>query len=144
MQAYLRNLPTLVTVFAEKYEEAALENRNAEAKEVEKTLGQLRDSRKLLPVVGLAQLLDLYVTASLQLQRGTRSRTSSMRRKNPLFLLQGRSRWKLHWCGGTDAGGGRGRESRMGKEGQQGIFKEDDILGVEDELSGLAQNIVEE
>ena len=32
----------------------------------------------------------------------------------------------------------------MGKEGQQGIFKEDDILGVEDELSGLAQNIVEE
>ena len=68
LQAYLRNLLTLISVFAEKYKEAALENRNTAAKEIQKTLGQLGDSRKLLLVVGLVQLLELYVTARLQLQ----------------------------------------------------------------------------
>ena len=38
LQAYLRNLPTLIHLFAEKYEEAAKENRNTDAKEVLKTL----------------------------------------------------------------------------------------------------------
>ena len=68
LQAYLRNLPTLIHLFAEKYEEAAKENRNTDAKEVLKTLSQLRDSRKLLLAVGLAQLLEIYVEASLQSQ----------------------------------------------------------------------------
>ena len=53
LQAYLRNWPTLISVFAEKYEEAALESRNTDAIETQKTLVQLRDSRKLLLAVGL-------------------------------------------------------------------------------------------
>ena len=76
-QAYLRNLPTLLSVLAEKYKETALERRNTEANETQKTLVQLRDSRKLLLVVGLGQLLELYVKASLQSQHSHRFPTQT-------------------------------------------------------------------
>ena len=45
LQAYLRNLPTLIHLFAEKYEEAAKENKNTDAIEAQKMISQLRDSR---------------------------------------------------------------------------------------------------
>ena len=77
LQAYLRNLPTLIHVFAEKYEDAVKENRNTEATETLRMLSQLRDSRKLLLAVGLAQLLELYVVASVQSQHSRRFPTQT-------------------------------------------------------------------
>jgi hypothetical protein len=77
MQAFLRNLPTLIIIMAEKYEAATKEGRNTEAREVLKTLAKLRDSRNLLLVVGLAQLLELYTVASLQSQHSRRFPTQA-------------------------------------------------------------------
>ena len=68
MQAYLRNLPTLINIMSQEYEVAVLERRNTQAWEVLVTRTKLQDSRKLLLVVGLAQLLEFYVVASLQSQ----------------------------------------------------------------------------
>ena len=68
LQAYLRNLPTLIAILAEKYEDSAREHKNAEARVVLQKLSKLRDPRNLLLVVGLAQLLELYCRASLQSQ----------------------------------------------------------------------------
>ena len=59
MQAYLRNLPTLINIMSQEYEVAVLERRNTQAWEVLVTMTKLQDSRKLLLVVGLAQLLEL-------------------------------------------------------------------------------------
>ena len=77
LQAYLRNLPTLIHVMSEKYEEAAQANKNTAAREVLGTLAKLRDSRKLLLAVGLAQLLELYTEASLQSQHSRRFPTQA-------------------------------------------------------------------
>ena len=76
-QAYLRNLPTLVAVLAEVYEEAAREGRNTEAREVLGKLNNLRDSRKLLLLVGLVQLLEKYTVASIQAQHSKRFPTQT-------------------------------------------------------------------
>ena len=77
LQAYLRNLPTLIHVFAEKYQEAALAGKNTEAMKTQRILSQLRDPRKLLMAVGLAQLLEIYVVASLQSQHSRRFPTQT-------------------------------------------------------------------
>jgi hypothetical protein len=77
MQAFLRNLPTLIIIMAGKYESAARERRNTEAREVLATLSKLRDPRNLLLAVGLAQLLELYTVASLQAQHSRRFPTQA-------------------------------------------------------------------
>ena len=76
-KAYLRNLPTLVVVLAEKYEQAALDGRNTEARELLGKLNNLRDSRKLLLLVGLTQLLEKYTEASIQAQHSKRFPTQT-------------------------------------------------------------------
>jgi hypothetical protein len=76
-QAYLRNLPTLVVVLAEMYEEAALEGRNKDARETLGKLNNLRDSRKLLLLVGLVQMLEKYTEASIQSQHSKRFPTQT-------------------------------------------------------------------
>ena len=77
VQAYLRNIPTLVAVLAEVYEEAAREGKNTEARAVLGKLSNLRDSRKLLLLVGLAQLLEKYTVASVQSQHSKRFPTQT-------------------------------------------------------------------
>ena len=68
LQAYLRNLPTLIILVSEKYENAAREGRNGDARQVLSTLNKLRDPRNLLLAIGLSQLLEKYTHASLQSQ----------------------------------------------------------------------------
>ena len=46
LQAYLRNLPTLIIIMARRYEEAIREGKNKEAREVLAKLSKLRDSRQ--------------------------------------------------------------------------------------------------
>ena len=77
LQAYLRNLPTLVYIMSKRYEEASREGRNKEAREVLAKLSKLRDPRQLLLTVGLAQTLELYTTASLQSQHYKRFPTQA-------------------------------------------------------------------
>ena len=221
LQTYLRNLPTLISLFAEKYQEAALEKRNTEAIEIQKTLGQLRDSRKLLLTVGLGQLLELYVKASLQSQHSRRfptqtwsvieemrqevadlgeewkwgeknliytgieapskvkdrlvkdgtyrpavseacARENRVRRDTNLVAEGGRIKdlfneegesilplagevqmevplvWRLR------RGRGRGEGEQDGRGGATRYLTEEDIVSVEDELRGLAKDIIEE
>lgn len=77
LQAYLRNLPTLIAILAGKYEEAARAARHTQAREVLQQLAKLRDPRNLLLVVGLAQLLELYCRASLASQHYKRFPTQA-------------------------------------------------------------------
>ena len=65
LKTYFRNLPTLVAVKAQHYNELAVDGKNAQAKEVLRTLSQLRDPRNLLLSVGLGQLLKHYCTVSV-------------------------------------------------------------------------------
>ena len=51
MKTYFRNLPTLIVVKAERYQQLVLEKKNADARVVLKTLSQLWDPRKLLLAV---------------------------------------------------------------------------------------------
>ena len=53
---------------SEKYEPAALEKLNADAKDSWKALHRVRDPHNLLLAVGLSQLLEKYIHASLQSQ----------------------------------------------------------------------------
>ena len=72
---------------AERFEEASEEGNVTEAREAQRILNKLRDTRKLLLLLGLAQLLELYVVSSLQAQHSKRFPTqtwsvvSDMRRK---------------------------------------------------------------
>jgi hypothetical protein len=77
IQTYLRNLPTIIMIKAKQYEEAAVENRNKEAREVLAMLNKLRDPRNLLYTLGLAQLLEVYCEASLQAQHSYRFPTQA-------------------------------------------------------------------
>jgi hypothetical protein len=77
LQAWFRNLPTLIAIQSSKYEEAATEGRNADAREVLANLSKLRDPRNLLLAIGLAQLLELYTVASLQSQHSYRFPTQA-------------------------------------------------------------------
>ena len=63
MKTYFQNLPTLVVVKAQHYEQLVLK-KNTDARAVMKTLSQLRDLRNLLLAVGLAQLLEHYCNVS--------------------------------------------------------------------------------
>ena len=64
----MQNLPTMITIFAEEYEMAALEGHNTEAKELKKKLDDLRDSKNFVLVLGVLQLLEIYASVSLDAQ----------------------------------------------------------------------------
>ena len=98
LQAYLRNLPTLIALLAEKYEEAAREHKNAEARVVLAQLSKVRDPRNLLLVVGLAQLLELYCTASLQSQHYKRFPTQAWKVVIAMREEVSRLKDKWTWC----------------------------------------------
>ena len=72
------NFPsTLIILLAEKYEDFGLATANTEAREVLQNLSKIRDPRNLLLAVGLAQLLELYTTASVLSQHYTRFPTQT-------------------------------------------------------------------
>ena len=56
---------------AQPYNELAVDGKNAQAKEVLRTLSQLRDPRNLLLSVGLGQLLEHYCTVSVNVQHSS-------------------------------------------------------------------------
>jgi hypothetical protein len=97
LQAFLRNLPTLIVIMSGKYESAAREGRNTEAREVLATLCKLRDPRNLLLAVGLAQLLELYTLASLEAQHSRRFPTQAwsvvMEMRDKVEVLGERWEW---------------------------------------------------
>ena len=66
--AALRNLPTIVSIIAEDYKEAALNGQNTHAKELKATLDSLTNAEIVFFSVGLAQLLESYCVASLESQ----------------------------------------------------------------------------
>lgn len=98
LQAYLRNFPTLIAILAEKYEDAAREHKNAEARVVLAQLSKLRDPRNLLLVVGLAQLLELYCRASLQSQHYKRFPTQAWKVVIAMREEVSRLKDKWTWC----------------------------------------------
>ena len=77
LQAWFRNLPTLIALKAEKYEMAVREGRNTEAREVLATLSKLRDPRNLLLAAGMGQLVEYYVRASVEAQHTYRFPTQA-------------------------------------------------------------------
>ena len=66
--AALRNLPTIVSLNAEEYEDAVLNCNNTKAKELKKTLDSLMSAENLFFSIGLSQLLESYCVASLESQ----------------------------------------------------------------------------
>ena len=66
--AALRNLPTLIAVISESYNEAALNNENTTAKELKTTLDSLRNAEILYFAIGLCQILEIYSRVSLTVQ----------------------------------------------------------------------------
>ena len=66
--AALRNLPTLVSVISEEYNDAAKNGNNTRAKELKNTLDNLMSAKTLFFSIGLAQLLENYCIASLESQ----------------------------------------------------------------------------
>ena len=66
--AALRNLPTLVSIISEEYQEVVLNFNNTKAKELKKTLDSLTSAENLFFGIGLAQLLESYCVASLESQ----------------------------------------------------------------------------
>ena len=66
--AALRNLPTLISITSEEYNEAALTFNNTRAKELKKILDGLMDAETLFFSIGLSQLLESYCVASLESQ----------------------------------------------------------------------------
>ena len=53
----LRNLPTLVSIIAEDFEEATLQHENTRAKELKKVLDSLMSAETLFFSIGMSQLL---------------------------------------------------------------------------------------
>ena len=68
MQAWFRNLPSLVAIHGERYNQAVQEKAHADAKVALKMLSKLRDPRLLLTAIGVAQLLEIYVLCSMMSQ----------------------------------------------------------------------------
>ena len=68
LRSAMQNLPTMIAIFAEEYQEVALEGRNDRAKEYKKKLEDLRSSKNFLYILGLLQLLEVYSEVSLDAQ----------------------------------------------------------------------------
>ena len=68
LTAAMRNLPTLVSLLAEEFQDAALRYNNTQAKILEKTLDNLRSAKNLLLTIGMMQLLEIYSSVSLEAQ----------------------------------------------------------------------------
>ena len=66
--AALINLPTIVSLNAEEYQDAVLNFNNTKAKELKKTLDSLMSAENLFFSIGLSQLLESYCVASLESQ----------------------------------------------------------------------------
>ena len=97
LQAYMRNLPTLVAIIAEKYDEAALDRRNTEARELLAVLSKMRDPRNLLLALGICQLLEIYCEASVQSQHSKRFPTQAWVTVNEMKEELGRLKEKWTW-----------------------------------------------
>ena len=69
--AALRNLPTMIAVIDEDFEEATLNFDNTKAKELKATLNQLRNAEILFFSIGMAQLLEIYCGVSLEVQHAS-------------------------------------------------------------------------
>ena len=69
--AALRNLPTMIAVIDEDYEEAVLTRDNTRAKELNATLNQLRNAEILFFSIGMAQILEIYCGVSLEVQHAS-------------------------------------------------------------------------
>ena len=66
--AALRNLPTIVSIISEEYQDNLDNFNNTKAKELKKTLDSLKSAENLFFSIGLAQLLESYCVASLESQ----------------------------------------------------------------------------
>jgi hypothetical protein len=71
LTAVTTNLPTLIALYAEAYNKAALECNNTKSKEVQKTLKELMNPKNLIGVTALQQLLEKYTKLSLTAQSST-------------------------------------------------------------------------
>ena len=68
LTAALRNLPTIISIIGEEYNEAVLKFNNTEAKSLKKTLDGLMSAETLFFTIGMCQLLESYCAASLESQ----------------------------------------------------------------------------
>ena len=68
LTAAMRNLPTIVTILAQEFSDAALRLNNTAGKILEKTITDLRSAENLLLTIGMMQLLEIYASVSLEAQ----------------------------------------------------------------------------
>ena len=71
LTAALRNLPTLVSVLALEYHDAAIRFKNTRAKEIGRIIDNLKNAENLFFTIGLCQLLEKYCVASLEAQHSS-------------------------------------------------------------------------
>jgi hypothetical protein len=92
-----QNLPTIVKIYAEK---CALNNKNADAKLILKTLDKLRDPGVLVHLCGILQLLEEYVAMSLTAQSSSNTPTEVwmmvLETKEELARLSRSWEWKTN------------------------------------------------
>ena len=68
LTAAMRNLPTIVAILAQEFDDAALRLNNTRGKILQNTLTKLRSPRNLLLTIGIMQLLEIYASVSLEAQ----------------------------------------------------------------------------
>ena len=68
LRTAVQNLPTMVRIIEEDYEEAVRDRNNTKGKELQKKLKQMKDPENILIVVGTISLLEIYASTSLESQ----------------------------------------------------------------------------
>ena len=71
LRSGLQNLPTIIAIRSQEFENAALEGRNADGKVLETIVNRLRCSANLVKTIGVVQLLEIYASTSLEAQQST-------------------------------------------------------------------------
>ena len=71
LRSGLQNLPTIIAIRSQEFENAALEGRNADGKVLETIVNRLRWSANLVKTIGVVQLLEIYASTSLEAQQST-------------------------------------------------------------------------
>ena len=97
LRAAMQNLPTIIAILANDYEEAALDGRNTDALEINKMLKKLRSSVNLVKTVGVLELLEIYAETSLESQHAsyfpTQVWTSILKSQSKLEDLASKWKW---------------------------------------------------
>ena len=95
----MQNLPTMVSILQEEFEEAARERSNTRGKEIQRKLRQLKDPENVLTVVGIIQLLKIYAQTSLEGQHSKHFPTQVWSKVKKAKKMVNKLSEKWEWSG---------------------------------------------